>query len=77
MKYIKVEDAVKIADEECQDFRGIFDRIKARVENARPALVIDMDQYEELREELYILHDELETLKFCLWRAKEMGDATN
>ena len=69
MKYIKVEDVVEIADEECQDFRGIFGRIKARVENARPALVIDMDKYEELREELYILHDELEILK--LWLRKE------
>lgn len=32
MKYIKVEDAVKVAGEECHEFRGIFGRIKEQLE---------------------------------------------
>ena len=32
VRYIKVEDAIKVADEECGEFRGIFGRIKERLE---------------------------------------------
>ena len=41
-RYIKVEDAVKIADEECNEFRGIFGRIKERLETTTATDVIEV-----------------------------------
>ena len=72
MKYIKVEDALKIVDEGCGEFRGISGRIRERLETVPPALVIDMDKYEALREELYFIHDQLETLKLILQIGREI-----
>lgn len=40
-RYIDAEDAVKVAIEECQEFLGIFDRIKKRLEAIPTADVVE------------------------------------
>jgi len=42
MRYIKVEDAIKVADKECGEFRGIFARIKERLEAMPTADVMEV-----------------------------------
>ena len=40
-RYIDVEDAIKVADNECGEFRGIFARIKERLESMPAAVVLE------------------------------------
>ena len=58
-RYIKVEDAVKVANYVCGEFRGIFGRIKERLEALPTVDVVDKDRYDRLLKDTIIISEAL------------------
>ena len=60
-RYIDVEDDIKVADYECGEFRGMFGRIKERLEAIQTADVVEVVRCKECE------HSSWDELGKCYW----------